>query len=213
MSIKTQVPGEVIMFDGPDGVGKTEQIRLAAETLTSEGYDVYTTRVHGGTPFGEKLRDVSLSDTPRTPSTDLYLSHTMHIELAHDLRERKQKGQICLVDRSPATMWSYQVRASGLSEEFAKPVIEKSFELLDPKLLIIYLTSLHILKQRIAGRETAHNDFFENQQDSFHEWTIVGYTEAVKMFHGVTIDASASIDVVHQNTMEHIRKILSKHDQ
>lgn len=201
------------MFDGPDGVGKTSQIQLVADLLTREGYVIHITRVHGGTPFGEKLREVSLSDTPRLPSTDLYLSHTMHIELAHDLHERKNKGEICLVDRSPATMWSYQVRASGLQEDFARPLIEKSFKLLSPDVLVIYLTSLHVLKQRMTERANPKGDYFEDQQDSFKEWTIIGYTEAAKMFDGKVIEASSSMQDVHGQTMKLIRPLLPKHEQ
>jgi thymidylate kinase len=137
----------------------------------------------------------------------------MHIELAHELHQRKQQGEICLVDRSPATMWSYQVRASGLPEDFARPVIEKSFQLLAPDVLIIYLTSLHILKSRLNGRAEGNDDFFQNKQDSYHEWTIIGYTEAARMWGGQTVDATPGIDVVHQQTMTLIRPVLPERKQ
>lgn len=201
-------PGAIIFFDGPDGVGKTEQLRRAADQLTAEGHKVYCTRVHGGTPFGEKLREVSLSNTPRTSLTDLYLSRTMHAELAHDLHARRSKGEICLVDRSPASMWAYQVRASGLDEHIARPVIDEDFRWFKADLLLIYMTSLHILKQRIASRTNEKHDYFEDQADSYHEWVIVGYAEAAKIWNGKVVDAAPSIDAVHARTMELIRTII-----
>ena len=199
--------GTIIFFDGPDGVGKTTQLNMVAEKLRSEEHRVYTTRVHGGTPFGEKLRDVSLSDTPRQPITDLYLSRTMHAELAHDLHERRNSGEICLVDRSPAAMWSYQVRAGGLDESLARPVIEEDFRWFNADLLLVYIASLHILKQRITDRNEKH-DYFEDQADQYHEWTLIGYTEAEKLFGATIIDASMSQSDVHHATMQQIRKII-----
>jgi len=47
-------------FDGVDGVGKSTQIRLLAEALRVRGQDVVTCRDPGGTPLGERLRDILL---------------------------------------------------------------------------------------------------------------------------------------------------------
>lgn len=196
------------MFDGPDGVGKSEQIRLAEDALRQQNRQVYVTRAHGGTPIGEKLREVSLSDTPRNPYTDLHISRAIHAELAKDLHDRKATGSICLVDRSPAAMWAYQVRASKLPEGYALPSIKEDFAMFAPDLVIVYEAALSTLKSRIAGRTDKPTDFFESQPDAFHEWVIIGYAETAKLFGALLIDASADMQTVHQHTMAAVQPVV-----
>ena len=205
----TPKTGKIIMFDGPDGAGKTVQLTMAADALRKQGYDVYCTRIHGGTPLGELLREVSLSDTPRTPLADLLLSQVIQVELAHDLGKRLRHGHICLIDRSPLSMWAYQVRGSGLDEDIARPVIASSLSLLHPDDMLIYNTTLEILRQRLAGRGAAKSDYFESKPDAFHERVIAGYNEAAAEFDATVIDAGRSIDAVHIETMKHISRLLT----
>ncbi len=202
MHLATTQLGRIIMFDGPDGVGKTEQIRLAEEVLKNQNRQVYVTRIHGGTPIGEKLREISLSDIPRTPYTDLFISRAIQAELTKDLHEKRAQGIICLVDRSPASMWAYQVRASGLPEEYALPLIQDSFRMFSADSILVYEASLHVLNERLLKRSDSRRDYFESKPDSFHEWVIIGYTETSKLFGTTLIDASGSIESVHQKTME-----------
>ena len=76
--------GLKIAFDGPDGVGKTTQVKIAADFL-SKFSDTHVTRAAGGTPIGEELRKVSLGDKPRSPEVNVYLSLAMHTALGQDI--------------------------------------------------------------------------------------------------------------------------------
>lgn len=193
--------GKIIMFDGPDGVGKTTMLTDVAARLKNAGREVYTTRVHGGTPIGEKLREVSLSDTPRSAYTDLFISRAMHAELAGDLQSRRARGALCLVDRSPASMWAYQVRAGGLPADYALPFIKEDFEMFNADLVLVYLASSALLKQRIAGRSRS-TDYFENKPDDFIEATLLGYQESEQLFGTKVIEASGSLPAVADQTAE-----------
>ena len=53
--------GKFITFEGGEGVGKTTQIRLLAERLTSKGIECIATREPGGSPWAEAVRHVLLS--------------------------------------------------------------------------------------------------------------------------------------------------------
>ena len=52
--------GIFISFEGTDGAGKSTQIAFAEDYFKSRGYDVVMTREPGGTPIGEKLREILL---------------------------------------------------------------------------------------------------------------------------------------------------------
>ena len=52
--------GRFIVLDGPDGCGKSTQATLLFEALSKEGRKVELTREPGGTPLGERVREILL---------------------------------------------------------------------------------------------------------------------------------------------------------
>ncbi|MEO7069633.1 MAG: dTMP kinase, partial [Nostocoides sp.] len=52
--------GCFVAFEGGDGAGKSTQVRLLAAALEAAGRHVMVTRQPGGTPLGQKLRDLVL---------------------------------------------------------------------------------------------------------------------------------------------------------
>src|SRR5207248_2031924 len=55
--------GKFITLEGIDGAGKSTHVGGIADFLRSRGKDVVVTREPGGTPLGEKLRELVLSQT------------------------------------------------------------------------------------------------------------------------------------------------------
>ena len=77
--------GLFITLEGGEGSGKTSQINWLAETLIAKGHKVITTREPGGTPEGEKVRNLLVrSDggawTPMAECLLLFAARTQHIE-------------------------------------------------------------------------------------------------------------------------------------
>ena len=52
--------GLFITFEGPDGCGKTTQMKLLAEYFEKKGKEVVLTREPGGKGLGEKVREILL---------------------------------------------------------------------------------------------------------------------------------------------------------
>lgn len=50
--------GLFITLEGTDGSGKTTQINRLKEYFSEKGYRVVCTREPGGTPIGEKIREI-----------------------------------------------------------------------------------------------------------------------------------------------------------
>lgn len=204
MSIET---GKLIIFEGPDGVGKTTQISLAQRALQQSGIDVLTRRGHGGTPIGEELRSVSLGDTPRTAQTDLLISMAIHSELQTDLHTRRKAGDNILLDRASLSMWAYQVYGSGLAAEEAADYIDKDLADFDPDLIICYRAGLATLRTRMRQNKSKA-DYFEGKSDTYFERVIKGYDFASERYEVTTIDAEQTLDHVHSETMQAIATIL-----
>ena len=53
--------GKFITLEGIDGAGKSTHLSFIAERLRAKGRQVVVTREPGGTPLGEMLRDLVLS--------------------------------------------------------------------------------------------------------------------------------------------------------
>lgn len=64
---------KVITFEGIDGSGKTTVVDGVKQNLEARGYRVLVLREPGTTAIGESIRKLIKSDTPRHPTTDLYL--------------------------------------------------------------------------------------------------------------------------------------------
>lgn len=72
MGGETTARGRLIVLEGIEGAGKTTQMGAIVAWLSGRGYDVVATREPGGTPLGERIRDLLLAvpDTPPKPIPD-----------------------------------------------------------------------------------------------------------------------------------------------
>lgn len=220
--MKEQHTGQIIVFDGPDGIGKSTQLELSAEYLREQGYDVHTTRASGGTPIGEELRKASLSPVPRLPQTDTFISLAMHSELGFDLQKRKKEGQICLVDRSPLAIVAYNVFGSELRDKnFGFKACEKMLQLWSPDLLLVFSASQKILDERRNIRnksDTAQKrDYFEQKPRSYHLRVQEGYKVGTALAEKqklagqvVKVDAEGSIKSIQTKVQLYINNLVAQ---
>lgn len=105
-----------ISFEGPEGAGKSTQIRLLAEALGREGYRVTMTREPGGTAVGEGVRSVLLGGTQEiTPEAEAYLMTGARAQLVREcIRPALNAGSVVLCDRFADSTLAYQGAARGL---------------------------------------------------------------------------------------------------
>ena len=79
--------GLFITFEGVEGCGKSTQATALADHLTRGGVDTLLTREPGGTPLGERVRDILLDvgHAGMRPATELFLylasrsEHVSHV--------------------------------------------------------------------------------------------------------------------------------------
>lgn len=211
-----QTEGCIIAFDGPDGVGKTTQIHLLADFLRSQGYQVHATRASGGTPIGEALRSVSLSDVARPAEADVYISLAMHTALGQDLQRRKQAGQICLVDRSPLAILAYNTYASQLpNQTLGEQATLAMLQLWHIDSLLLFEAPQVTLNKRRTKRTDKPADYFEKQGTSYFERVQAGYHAAKQLCEQqsppqpvTVIDATPSVAVIQTSLRQVLQSVL-----
>lgn len=199
----TNTKGLIVCFDGPDGVGKTTQLKLAADTLRTEGYNVFTAKAVGGLPLTDVLENALKMSTDRPPETDLHVAVASQYALASEILPRRDRGEVVLIDRSPLSIVGYQIFADGIDKQMGYSAVKDLLDLIEPDLIIVYSTDAETFKSRWAHRNgDIKEDFFEKKPLSYHKKVAKGFDSAVKQFKAVQIDASAPIELVREATMQ-----------
>ena len=106
-----------IAFEGPEGCGKTTQVRAARATLAACGVAVTATREPGGTAIGEQLRAVLLDPDhrammPHTEALILFAARAQHVREV--IEPALARGDVVLCDRFAGATYAYQGYGRGL---------------------------------------------------------------------------------------------------
>ena len=112
-----QLKGRFLVFDGPDGSGKTTQFRRLAAWLTEQGLDVVEVREPGGTPIGEQIRSILLdtANAEMTVCCEMLLYMASRSQLVDELiTPARKRGAVVLADRFISSTLAYQGTAGGL---------------------------------------------------------------------------------------------------
>lgn len=214
MTKTTIEPGLVIALDGPDGVGKTEQVKRLVKYFAARGRNVHATRSSGGTPVGEDLRAVSLSDRQRPAETDLFISLAMGAALAEDIAQRKAKGEVIIIDRSPLAVVAYNGYGSQLeSKKMAFDACEVLFRKWQIDVLLFLNAPHSVVEARRHKRGT--KDYFEAKGSTYHARVQEGYEVGLEFVKNhpslgvkvVTIEAQDTIDAVHKQVLASLTNI------
>jgi dTMP kinase len=112
--------GKFIVFEGIDGCGKSTQAKKLVAHVKKSGRKVISIREPGGTPVGEKIRDLLLhSKTTISAKTELFLYMASRAQLVEDvIRPSIATGKIVVCDRYYYSTAAYQGAAgkTGVKE-------------------------------------------------------------------------------------------------
>ena len=107
-------------FDGIDGTGKSTQMALFVEWLRELGRDVVECRDPGGTPLGERLRDILLhkSDISMCRRAEMLLYMASRAQLVEQLiRPALDAGKTVVSDRYLLANVAYQGYTGEMNSE------------------------------------------------------------------------------------------------
>ena len=203
-----------ITLEGPEGSGKSTQIRRLAKRLEAMGYPVITTREPGGTPIGDQIRHVlvRLENKELHPRTEILLFLAARAQLVEQLiKPALQDGKIILCDRYGDSTLAYQGYGHGLDLDKLRQMLDFATDHLKPDLTILLDLDVKIgLMRKKAEDEWNRLDAYEVL---FHERVRQGYLQlaAEEPERWRIVDASQGIDTVQEDLFQIILDALTNH--
>ena len=158
-----------IVFEGPEGVGKTTQLRMLSEWLSARGQTVVAVREPGGTPLGDEIRRLLLdpqSDiAPRAESLLFMASRAQLVE--REIVPALGAGATVLLDRYFLSTYAYQVAGRGLPHEEIVAANRLATSSLRPELTL--LLSLPVGDGLARAAKRGGPDRMERADAAFHD--------------------------------------------
>lgn len=201
--------GLFISLEGPDGSGKSTQIGYIKSYFEQKGMECVFTREPGGTPIGEKLREIILDKNNDEMSdmteTLLYAaSRAQHVEEL--IKPALRAGKVVICDRFIDSSIAYQ----GYGRNIGEPVrIINEFAVggCMPDVTILMELSPQIGKSRIKEE---NQDRLEREKLEFHNRVYEGYKEIAEYYTDrfIKIDAGKDKEVIRDEIIRHLDGIL-----
>jgi dTMP kinase len=160
--------GKFITLEGIDGAGKSTHLIWLAERIRARGVEVITTREPGGTPLGEKLREILLREKMHgdTEALLMFAARAEHVQQI--IRPALARGAWVISDRFTDATFAYQCGGRGVDEK--RIVILEAWvqQGLQPDLTLLFDAPLDVARERLK-RSTGDPDKFEREREAFFE--------------------------------------------
>jgi len=170
------VRGVFLSFEGGEGSGKSLQARRLVDSLRARGRDVVLTREPGGTPAGERMRDLVLyaRDVSLSPEAQVLLFSAARAQIVRDVIEPAlEAGKIVVADRFFDSTLAYQGYGHGVDIDGIRAVTRFAVGTLVPDRTFVLDAPLEVTLRRTGRRERW--DRFETVERAFHERVRDGY--------------------------------------
>jgi len=184
-----------ITFEGPEGSGKSTQLKLLEEWLSERGHNVLATREPGGTSISEAVRSILLdpANTEMRPATEILLFSAARAQIvAQEIRPHMERGGVVLCDRYADSTLAYQGYGRGLDLDTLRAITSFATGGLVPHLTVYLDIAIEDGLRRKSAQEWNR---LEAQTLSFHRRVRQGYLEmaAAEPERWLVLDAAQTI--------------------
>ena len=221
-----RLAGRFIVFDGPDGSGKSTQFARFAEHCRSHCVPIREVREPGGTEIGEQIRRILLdpANTGMTLRCEMLLYMASRAQLVQQMiQPALARGEFVLADRFLSSTLAYQGSAGGLSESEILAVGDVTVGSCRPDLTVLFDVDPQLAARRMTGkpkdaRRTSANspglfeDRMEQKDIDFHARVRQGFLDqaARDPDRHLVIDTAAQIDAVFQSLLAGVQQRLDR---
>ena len=196
--------GSFIVFEGPDGSGKTTICDIVCQKLKDKGFDIVHTREPGGIDIAEQIRAVILD--PKNTAMDsrteaLLYAASRRQHLVEKVIPAINDGKIVICERFVYSSLAYQGKARGIGYEGVKAINDFAIEGCKPDITIYLDVDEKTGQSRINGR--GNKDRLDAESINFHHLVNEGYKEIISLFKDNVkiVDATKDIDTVVDNSL------------
>ncbi|HEY3177402.1 MAG TPA: dTMP kinase [Casimicrobiaceae bacterium] len=169
--------GRFISLEGVDGAGKSTHAAWLADALAARGHRVVRTREPGGTPLGEALRHLLLTQ-PMTHETEaLLMFAARHEHVVRVIAPALARGDWVLCDRFTDATYAYQGGGHGVAIDFLRELEERVHASCNPDVTLLFDVPPDVSRRRLAdsARKGRELDKFERESDAFFERVRAAY--------------------------------------
>ena len=164
--------GKFITLEGIDGAGKSTHVGGIADFLRGRGKDIVVTREPGGTPLGEKLRALVLSQTMDIDTEALLMFAARREHIAQLIAPALAAGSWVVSERFTDATYAYQGAGRGVARDRIAALERWVHGGLQPDLTLVFDAPVEVALARLAENR---GDRFELESKAFFERVRAAY--------------------------------------
>jgi len=226
--LEKRLSGKFVVFDGPDGCGKTTQLTQLITQLEAEGkrtsspVSIRRVREPGGTTIGEEVRKILLS--PEHDNMDVHCEMLLYMAsraqlVAQQIKPALAAGECVFADRFVSSTLAYQGGGGGLDMEQILAVAgaavgaSKQHPGMWPHLTLVFDLDVDVAMGRLNPQQSAGlfqdrieqraKDYFERVRENYL-WQAKQWPERYRI-----IDAGKSIPQVEKQVWKTLNEFFA----
>lgn len=190
--------GKFITFEGVDGAGKSTHMTAFADVVRARGHRVISTREPGGTPLGEKLRELLLHESMHLETEALLMFAARREHLAQVIQPALDRGDWVISDRFTDATFAYQGGGRELPDYKLEVLEQWVHGALQPDLTLLFDVPLAVARERL--NRSRDPDKFEREQDAFFTRVRAAYLQRAARYPQRirVIDSTRTMDEVER---------------
>lgn len=161
------MPGKFISLEGIDGAGKSTHLQWLVDFIRSRGTRVVSTREPGGTPLGERLRELLLSEPMHLETEALLMFAARREHVDKVIAPALFRGDWVVSDRFTDASFAYQGGGRGLDWGKLRELESWALGGIQPNLTLYFDLPAQTAKDRLLSNGSTPDRFEREQQDFF----------------------------------------------